>query len=164
VLDAGNYAAPAATIGLSVSAAVKGVGMTGTASVVLSESIGRFAGSAAAIDVSAKFTGGSANELQGSLHVTLQRGTDMYTFDSTELRALSVSGADASMTGVGAFAGIGGGYRFQLRAVDVSDPGVGRDTVALTVWDPSGALVLSTRWSGLHTDPVAISSGNLQSH
>ena len=164
VLDAGNYAASASTIGLSISAAVKGVGMTGTASVVLSESVGRFAGSSAAFEVSAKFTGGSANELQGSLHVALQHGADVYTFDATELRALSVSGADASITGVGAIAGVGGGYRFQLRAQDLGDPGVGRDTVALTVWDASGALVLSTRWTGLHTDFTPIASGNLQSH
>jgi len=121
-------------------------------------------GTAAAIDVSAKFTGGSENELRGNLSVSVQRGSDMVTFNTTELRALSVNGGAVSMTGVGSIAGFGDGYRFQLSAVDAGEPGAGRDTVAFTVWDASGALVLSTRWSGMHTDPVAISSGNLQSH
>ena len=45
---------------------------------------------------------------------------------------------------------------------DGGEPGAGRDTVALTVWDASGALVLSSSFSGLHTDATAIGGGNLQ--
>lgn len=57
-------------------------------------------------------------------------------------------------TGAGAWNG-DGGYTFVAQAVDIAEPGRGRDTIALTVYNASGKIVLSV--SG------TLTAGNIQS-
>ena len=174
MLDGGNYAAPASNVQLVVAAATKGAGVTGSGQLATSAAAGQFAGATMQVNADASFSKGSANELRGDVRIVVTRGSTMYGIDAS-LSALSVVLAEGGMTGVASVstwdAGnpavvtpLGDDYRMQLRVVDAGEPGAGRDTIALTVWDPSGLLVLSTRFSGLHTDPEAIAAGNLQVH
>lgn len=59
---------------------------------------------------------------------------------------------------------LGGNWTIQLKMHDVAEPGAGKDTIGITVWDGSGALVFSNWWSGSGTQEQAIAGGNLQVH
>jgi hypothetical protein len=172
-LDAGNYTAPAGVQPLAITQAVKGVGITGSGQLSLSAAVGRYAGPIVAIQPNARFSEGPGNELRGELAVAVQRGSTVFAFDATSVGALSVNGSAAGVTGIAsgstwdtanpsAVSSLGSGLRFQLRAIDGGEPGAGHDALALTVWDASGALVLATRWTGMHTDAEPITAGNIQ--
>jgi hypothetical protein len=45
---------------------------------------------------------------------------------------------------------------------DVADPGAGSDTIAITIWDGTGAVVFSSNWDGTNTVEQVIARGNLQ--
>jgi len=61
----------------------------------------------------------------------------------------------AAFTGVGRFNGVPG-YTFYAQATDAGEPGRGRDTFEMMIWDPNDTLVASI--SG------TLSHGNIQSH
>ena len=41
---------------------------------------------------------------------------------------------------------LGGNLTLQLQMHDAADPGAGKDTLGITVWDSSGALLFSSNW------------------
>ena len=41
---------------------------------------------------------------------------------------------------------LGGNLTLQLQMHDVAEPGAGKDTLGITVWDSGGALLFSSNW------------------
>ena len=63
---------------------------------------------------------------------------------------------------------LGGNWTIQLKMHDVAEPGAGKDTIGMTVWDGSGALVFSSYWDTSVSPPTTkeqvLGGGNLQVH
>jgi hypothetical protein len=59
---------------------------------------------------------------------------------------------------------LGGNWIIQLQMHDVAEPGTGKDTLGITVWDGSGKLVFSSSWDAAAgaTKEQPIGGGNLQ--
>jgi hypothetical protein len=69
-------------------------------------------------------------------------------------RGATPIGDSVLFAGIGKWNGVAG-YRFEARATDAGEPGRGRDSFAIAIFDPGGALVAAT--NGI------IEAGNIQS-
>ena len=127
----------------------------------------------------------SGTNLQGNVNIIVRTGSTEYQFKSNSLIQLNVtptgttpmgatftskaSGQSWNVSDPTAITSLGGNWTIQLQMHDVAEPGAGKDTIGITVWGGSGALVFSSYWD-TNATPVpttkewAIGGGNLQVH
>lgn len=190
----GNYGGASDDDSINVHYPATSNTMTGGGYIVATAEAGAYAGKAGSktnFGVNVKYNKSGAN-LQGNVNIIVRNGTTMYQFKSNSLTQLSVtldtnanplsgtcaatlpyscatfiskgSGQMWQTTNPSAVASLGGNWTIQVQMHDVADPGTGKDSIGITVWDNSGAIVFSSNWSNGTTGEQTIGGGNLQVH
>jgi len=179
---AGNYTGPSDQATVNVHLPNQTNFITGGGQLVLtSNQVGKFAGdvgSKANLGLNVKYNKAGTN-LQGNANIIVRRGTTIFHFKSNVLLQLNVDATKGAATFTSKataetwdaatptiITSLGGNFTIQVQMHDVPNSGPAKDTLGITIWDGSGALVFSSYWDAITktTKEQAIGGGNLQVH
>lgn len=172
----GNYAGLSDTAIVNVTQPNQANFITGGGYLALTASAGTYAGTSGSrnnFGFNVKYTK-NGSSLQGNVTVLVRRGTTVYQFKGNSLTNLTVSSPAATFTGKAnlqswsesdpsTVTSLAGNLQMQLTMHDSGTSG-STDTLGITVWDSSGALLFSSDWGGAKTVEMALGGGNLQVH
>lgn len=183
----GNYSYVGDQVSVNVHLPSQTNFITGGGYLVLTQNtVGKYAGdqgSKANFGANVKYNKSGTN-LQGNVNIIVRQGATEYQFKSNSLIQLNVnttvspfsatftskaSGQSWPKANPSAVTPLGGNWTIQLKMTDMAEPGAGKDTIGITVWDGSGALVFSSNWDtsatpSPTTKEQVLGGGNLQVH
>ena len=161
---------------VTVSVATTGF-ITGGGYLVMSSSAGQYPGATGSknnFGFNVKYNKQGTN-LQGNINAIVRNNGHVYQIKGNSMTSLS-STITSSTTGAATFNGkasiqditnplniisIDGNATLQVTMTDNGEPG-SSDTIAITVWNKSGGLWFSSKWSGTKTLEQVLGGGNLQ--
>ncbi len=115
----------------------------------------------------------SMTNLQGHINTIVRNGGHIYQIKGTVMTSLAVN----SVAGTAVFNGranirditnplspisIDGNATLQVTMTDTGEPGIGSDSIAITLWDKNGGLWFSSSWNGTGTVEQVLGGGNLK--
>jgi len=114
----------------------------------------------------------SGTNLQGNINTIIRSGGRVYQVKGNSMTSLAVSptlpiatfNGKASLTDITDPSnplGLDGNATLQVMMTDSGEPGV-NDSLAIMVWDKTGALWFSSRWTGTQTAKQVLGGGNIQ--
>jgi hypothetical protein len=172
----GNYTGPSDSSNVNVIDPGQTNFITGGGYLTLTSSAGQYAGTAGSknnFGFNVKYNKSSTN-LQGNINVIVRQGGKVYQFKSNSLSTLSAAAPAATVTCKAnlqwwyatkpAVVNSGSGNLYiVLQVHDFAEPGAGKDTIGITVWD-GNTVIFSSNWNGTTTVEQAITGGNIQVH